>query len=99
MITLADHFKNVYKKASNKLHLLNRLRSKLTRKAAFQIYRGIIMPALLHNSLLLLKMNNSQLAKLKSLDNRGSKVTLSTVPKLRNEIENHCCLLVKKCLV
>ena len=98
-LTLADHFNAVYKKASNKLYLLNRLRSKLTREAALQIYRGIIMPALLYNSSMLLKMNNTQLGKLNSLDNRASKITLCTVPKLRNEIEKHCCLLVKKCLV
>ena len=98
-LTLSDHFKNVYKRASNKLYLLNRLKSKLTCEAALQIYRGIIMPTLLFNCSMLLKMNNSQLAKLKSLDNRASKVTLSAVPNLRNEIENHCCLLVKKCLL
>lgn len=98
-LTLADHFKDVYRKTSNKLYLLNCLRSKLTREAALQIYRGIIMPALLYNSSMLLKLNNTQMGKLSSLDNRASKVTLSTVPKLRNEIEKHCCLLVKKCLV
>lgn len=76
-------YNDVYKKASNKLYLLNRLRSKLTREAALQTYRGIIMPALLFNSSMLLKMNNSQLAKLNSLDNQASNVTLFTVPKFR----------------
>lgn len=96
-LTLADHFKGVQK--SFKLYILNRLQSNLTREAALQIYRAIIMPALLFNSSTLLKMNNSQLSKLKSLENRASKITLCSVPKLRNEIEMHCCLLVKKCLV
>ena len=98
-LTLADHLKDVYRKTSNKLYLLNRLRSNLTHEAALQIYRAIIMPALLFNSSMLLKMNNSQLSKLKSLENRASKVTLCAVSKLRIEIEKHCCLLVKKCLI
>jgi hypothetical protein len=98
-LSLSGHFKNIYRATSNKLYLLNLLKPSLTRDAVSSIYTAIIQPGILFNSPALLKMTNTQLSKLESLDNRARVITSRRVPKIRNEIEKRSCLLVKKCLV
>ena len=77
-----------YKKASNRLRLLEKLRPYLDKNAAMNIYKMMIMPLLTYSGIMCLQHTNSQLYKFKSLENRARKIVdpECEVPKIHNQV-------------
>ena len=94
-----QNFDKVYKKASGRLKLLQRLRSYLTNESAYSIYSMMIVPLLTYRSTAKLNHSETQKKMLKSLERRASMVTRVNVPSVFNLINREACCFVKKCLI
>ena len=79
-LSMNSNFDNLYKKASSKLRMLSTLKNKLTREAIRKIHTAIILPALLHNCVVNLKLTQTQIKKFDSLDKRVSKLIGEKLP-------------------
>ena len=97
-LSLNGDFDKTYKKASGKLRLLSSLKNRLDPYTIKRIYTGIILPTLLYNCVVNLRLTQTQLQKLISLDKRVSKLIGGHVPSIANERLKHAALLVRKCL-
>ena len=98
-LTLAKNFNSSFKRASNRLRLLQYVRRNLTENSAELIYKSMILPILTYSSTIKTTINDSQNAKHESLERRATKVTGSnTIPKTRVVIESQICSLVQHCL-
>ena len=98
-LTLAKNINRSFKRASNRLRLLQYVRRNLTGKSAELIYKSMILPIPTHSSAIKTSINDSQNAKYESLERRASKVIGSnTIPKTRVVIESQICSLVQHCL-
>ena len=105
-LTLNDYFNNCYKKATGRLHLLNRLRSQLDIKAATAIYQSLIVPVMTYCSLLTIFATNTQINRLRSFDNRARKIICRdadvpnsiTLPSIESIKKRHACMFVRKCI-
>ena len=96
-LTLNAQFNKMYKKASNNLKLLSKLKLYLTDKAAKYIFRSIILPGLRYNCLCYLNLNNTQKSKLKSFDRRV-KFVVGIENNTVDTFIKHAVKTVQKCL-
>lgn len=97
-LTLSDNFDKMYKKTSSRLRLLNSLKRYLTKMSCKRIYEAMIVPIVTYNCTSHLKLTQTQLNKLQSLDRRASTVLgVNTVPLLKL-IQKHAVLIIGRCL-
>ena len=97
-LTFNDFFMTSYKKATGRLHLLNKLQFQLDAKAAVTIYRSLIIPVLTYCSVLSLITSREQ--TISSLQIHVSPELL--IDMLIKPIQfhyhlPHACLFVRKC--
>ena len=97
-LNLSANFDQKNKKASSKLDLLRKLQPLMTIKAAKAVYKCAIIPALICNCIVQLNLLRTHLKKLKSLEACASSILKSKLCDLKNEVDNHAVLLVRKCL-
>ena len=104
-LNMVEFFNNSYKKASSRLRLLTRVRPSLTTKSALRIYKIMIVPLLTYSSTIHLKMTETQLSKLKSIEVRGIRIITGgkesskiLIPNTMNIIKKNACMPVRKCL-
>ena len=99
-LSFEKNFEKSYKKASGRLRLLEKLRQSLTVEAAKNIYVSMIMPLLTYSGTVHLNLNQQQLKKLASIDNRAKFIVSKDVrlPNTYQQIKKEACLLVRKCL-
>lgn len=98
-LNLNENFEKSYKKASSRLRLLERMRCYLTTKAAHLVYIMMIVPTITLSCTLKI-YNETQRAKLKSLDARAKKIInmKTVIPTIENFADRERCLLVRKCI-
>jgi hypothetical protein len=98
-LSMNANFDTMYKKASTRLRLLSALKSQIDDSTALTIYNAMIVPLITFNSIINLNLNNTQLKKLSSLDNRAKSVTKSSnIPTIHNRILRNACSIVRKCI-
>ena len=95
---LGANFDQKYKKASSKLGVLRKLLPLLTLEAAFAVYSSVIVSALKYNCIAQLNLNQTQQKKLRSLECRANFMLKTKTTPIKNEIDKHAVLLVRKCL-
>ena len=102
-ITMNMNFKKRYKKASSRIRLLGKVRHYLTIEAAEKVYNTMIAPLLTYCCIVKLPLSTTQVASLKSIEDRASKILygksvmkeVSSISRLRNI---RACSIVHKCL-
>ena len=103
-LNLSNHFDTTYKRACNRLRLLNKIRSLLTPTAAKSIYQSTIIPLITYCGTIHLNLTTTQEEKLISLHNRAINIIKDNStynPKLispKSLIIIAACLLTRKCL-
>ena len=99
-LTLSKNFEDAYKRASNRLQLLARVRDQLTSEIAYKIYEMMIVPILTYSRTVKLLFTNIQLERLISIERRAKEIIGSEreIPSLDNLIKMKSCLVVRKCL-
>ena len=87
-LSFKSNFDSPYKKAGNRLRLLEKLRPYLDATAAMNIYEMMVIPLLTYSWIICLQDTKSQLDKFKSLENRARSIVNSEceIPKIRNLI-------------
>ena len=96
-MSLNDNFNRVYKKASARIRLLSSLRTNLDSKTASLVYKTMITPLILFNSIIKLNFTQTQLNKLTSLDNRAKFITKDcNIPSTINLVKRNACNIVHK---
>ena len=70
-LTLCKHFDDTYKKASNRLRLLSKLRDYVTSDVANKIYQMMIVPIVTYSGTIKLLYTRTQLEKLGSIEKRA----------------------------
>ena len=73
-LTFNDFFMASYKKATGRLHLLNKLQFQLDTKAAVTVYKSLIIPVLTYCRVLSMFDNKSRADHLKSIDSRATRI-------------------------
>ncbi len=99
-LTFSDNFDTAYKKASNRLRLLSRLREHLTSTAATQIFQTMIVPIITYSGMVKLVPTKTQLRKLDSIE-RGARKIIGNdayIPHLDQLIKKRACEIVRECL-
>ena len=96
-LSFSEHFKKVYHKAVNRVHLLQRVRQKLTTQTAEFIYISMIRPLIAYSDLVLQCLSKSNIDKLEKLQNRAEtcvfrKSYLGHWPSLqwKDKEKQHC---------
>ena len=99
-MTLSKTFEDAYKRASNRLQLLARVRDQLTSEIAYKIYAMMIVLILTYSGTVKLLLTNTQLKRLNSIERRAKEITGSEkdIPSLDKLIKMKSCLVVRKCL-
>ena len=105
-LTFNDYFASSYKKATGRLHLLNKLRYQLNTKSAVAIYKSLILPVLTYCSLLFIYDNKSKSEKLASIDSRAIEIVnrntdepcAVVLPSITSIKKKRACMFVRKCL-
>ena len=103
-LNLNSHFENVYKKASNRLKLLAKLRHQMDLKTAETIYTTMIVPLLTYYNINQAKEKITLKRKLDSFVERASKIIKNNSNKnvcltpLENLAKRQLCVLVRNCL-
>ena len=103
-LTFNGNFMASHKKATGRLHLLNKLWIQLDTKAAVTIYKSLIIPVLANSSVLSIFDNKLRGNRLKSIDSRATRivnkhaypahtVTLPSIALIKNK---HACMFVRK---
>ena len=103
-LTFNNYFMTSYKKATGRLHLLNKLRFQLDTKAAVTIYRSSIIPVLTYCSVLSIFDNKLRADRLKSIDSRVTRIVnrhvdqahTVSLPSITLIKKKHACLFVCK---
>ena len=98
-LTLRKDFEDAYKRASNRLRLLARLRDQLTSEIAYKIYEMMIVPILTYSGTVKLLFTNTQLERLTSIERRAKEIIGSEreIPSLDKLIKMKSSLVVRKC--
>ena len=99
--TMSDDFDAKYKKASSRLKKLWKLRGSLSVDARINIYEMMILPLLIYAFTLHLKLTDTQVSKLCSIERRAKDIIKSRTYKtksIENIMKKQACILVKKCL-
>jgi hypothetical protein len=73
-LALGENCNIAYKKASNRVRLLYKLRVYVTPEAAFKIYEMTILPIITYSMSIKPTLTRTQLAKLSSIENRVKKL-------------------------
>ena len=73
-LTFSDNFDTAYKKASNRLRLLSKLRKHLTSTAATRIFQMMIVPIITYSGMAKLSLTKIQLRKLDSIERRAREI-------------------------
>ena len=73
-LTFNDNFMTPCKKATGRLHLLNKLQFQLDTKAAVTVYKSLIIPVLTYCRVLSMFDNKSRADHLKSIDSRATRI-------------------------
>ena len=73
-LTFNDFFMTSYKKATGRLHLLNKLQFQLDTKAAVTVYKSLIIPVLTYCRVLSMFDNKPRADHLKSIDSRATRI-------------------------
>ena len=60
-LSLSERINKVYRKAINRVHLLQRVRQKLTKQTAESIYKSVIRPLIAYFEVVLLCLSNSKI--------------------------------------
>ena len=99
-LSFNHNFDSSYKKASNRLRLLEKMRLYMDENTAERIYKSMIVPLLTYSGIVCLHRSNSQLAKFTSLENRASKIIASdtSLPQIQRQIMKESCHMVRKCI-
>ena len=99
-LTFSDNFDTAYKKASNRLRLLSKLREHLTSTAATRIFQMMIVPIITYSGMVKLSLTKIQLRKLDSIERRAQEIIGNDVyiPHLDKLIKKKACVVVRKCL-
>ena len=99
-LNLNDHFQCVYKTASSRLRLLQRVRPNLMKTAALRIYKAFILPKIMYCSFTNCSFYHLNL--LSSLENRASAIINTKsrvrVPSINQIHKRKICKFVRKCL-
>ena len=101
---LNEHFCSVFKKASDRLRLLKKIRHCLAMDAAQSVYKCMIVPLLTYSSIVTFNLNATQTARVQNLQDRATRTIKSgesahlKVPDLMNLAKFQTCLLVKQCM-
>ena len=103
-LTFNNYFMTSYKKATGRLHLLNKLRFQLDTKAAVTIYRSSIIPVLTYCSVLSIFDNKLRADRLRSIDSRVTRIVnrhvdqahTVSLPSITLIKKKHACLFVCK---
>ena len=88
-LNLDENFKQGYRKASGRLHLLAKLGCHLTTLAAMKIFDLTIMPLLTYNSIINLELTKTQSDKLLSLECRASRI-------IGKKVKSTGCIIIKR---
>ena len=72
-LSLRDHIDSSYKKASDRLYLLNRVRPHLTLEGAVQLYQSMIVPVFTYCSILTSMYTRTFEDKVKSFEKRAAR--------------------------
>lgn len=103
-LNLNSHFDKCFKRASDRLHLLRKLRSHLDEKSSKAIYNSMILPTLTYCGILLLKLSCTQIVKIEDFHARAQRVVS---PRTGNKAyltpplafnKKRACVLVRKSL-
>ena len=97
-LSFSENFEKSHKKASSRLHLLERMRCYLTSKTAQLVYITMIIPLLTSSCTLKPPYNNTEKLKYNSLDRRARKIIKLNVPSIENLANHERVFLVKSCL-
>ena len=101
-LNLSNHFQCVYKTASSRLRLLQRIRPNLTKTTVLRIYQAFIVPKIMYCSFTNYFQQNYRLDLLSSLENCAS-VIIDTkgrvrVPSIKQIHKRKICKFARKCL-
>ena len=98
-LLMNDNFNQVYKKASSRVRLLSSLKSNLDTKSASLVYKTMVTPLIIFNSIINLNITRTQTQKLNSLDDRARMITNnSEIPSTVDLIKRNACNIVYKSL-
>lgn len=99
-LNLNMNFEKKYKKVAGRLTLLSKMRQYINVDAATKIYEMVIVPIILYSSSIHLKLTNTQIKQLSSLDSRAKKIIGGTKPvkSILSRMKIQSCILVRKCL-
>jgi hypothetical protein len=94
-LTLRNDFDKKYRKASNRVQLLQKLRPYLTKSASMVIYNSMIVPLLTYCGIINLNTNRTQQTKFLSIERRSARVIgRKKVPSIKNRIEKRANIIV-----
>ena len=98
-LSMNENFNQTYKKASSRIRLLSAMKSNFNATTAALIYKTMVTPLILFNSIINRELTSSQLNKLESLDNRVRKINSKVeIPSTVNLIRLNACNIVHKSL-
>ena len=95
-LTFNKNFESVYKKASGRLRLLQKLRPYLTNEAAYSIFSMMIVPILTYRGPVKLTFTATHQQQFESLESRARRITGKSVPSILNLIRAEALNLIKK---
>ena len=92
-LNLNENFIRQYKRASDRLRLLERLRLYLTVDATVKVYLSMIVPIMTYSSTLRIPCSETQCKKLQSLDRSANFIIKSTVTSVDSCLNRDICTL------
>ena len=78
-LSFSDQFDKIYRKAVERVHLLKRVRQKLTTQAAESIYKSMIQPLIAYSDLIMQCLSESKVNKLERLQDRAETIVFGTI--------------------
>ena len=75
-----------------------KIRKHLTDDAVEIVVKSYVQPSVMFNCLANLKLNNTQINKLKSISRRITSLSSTTVIDFHKEIKKHAAKIVRKCI-
>lgn len=85
-LSFTTHVKAVIKNVGHKIHLLCKIRSKLTKKAALDVYKVMILPLFDQGDVFYHGISQTSLKKLQVLQNRAIRI-IARLPRLSSTAE------------
>ena len=99
-LTFQNHFNKIYKKASARLRLLERIRPNLDQSTARLIYQCMIVPIMTYSGTINVEKSNGQLKELSSFTRRAQRIISDnkSLFNIQNDIMIQSSLFVRKCI-